>query len=171
MSLPRFLPVFRRASARSLLAVIAVGTFAACGSDDADEARDDEASTTTEVERDEAGEGSDDTPAADDSPDEPTVPMSEVLTTLPKVRDLGNEAAVAAGQGDWPTALAKHAELQKMWESVEATVADADRDAHEAIDAAHDLIEEGAKTEALDRVTQGAEAQRITIDAFIDANS
>lgn len=143
----------RRAATFAVALTLGLGALAACGDDEATSA---ESTTTT------AGAG---------SPEEHKASMDEVLAGLPRIKEAGAAAAVAAAADDFETILAKYDELHDVWEEVEGTVKDTDRDAYEAIERAQGLIKDGAENDNADRVRQGAEDQATAIDAFIEANS
>ena len=141
----------RRAAGLALTLALGIGALAACGSDD-------------------------DTPAGSDateagSPEDHKAPMEEVLAGLPKIKAAGDEAATAAAAGDFDAALASYDELREIWEEVEGTIKDTDRDVYEAMETAQSLIKDGAENDDPDRVAQGAEAQATAIDEFVAANS
>jgi len=141
----------RRAAGLALTLALGLGALVACGSDD------------------DTSAGSDTTEAG--SPEDNKAPMEEVLAGLPKIKAAGDEAATAAAAGDFDAALASYEELHEIWEEVEGTIKDTDRDAYEAIETAQGLIKDGAENEDADRVAQGAEAQATAIDEFVAANS
>lgn len=142
----------RRATGLALAVTLGFGTLAAC-SDDEDSTS--EASTTT------VGEG---------SPEDHKASMEDVLAGLPDIKAAGEAAAAAAADGDFDTALSEYDKLHEVWEEVEGTIKDTDRDAYEAIETAQGLIKDGAENENADRVSQGADDQGAAIDAFVEAN-
>ena len=82
------------------------------------------------------------TACGDDSPSESSItrpedvkaPMPEVLSKLPTMVDLGNEAKAAAASGDFTKAEDEYEELHEIWEAVEGTVKDTDADIYEQIE-------------------------------------
>ncbi len=145
------MPTIRRAAALATVAVLPLAALAACGGDDSS-ASEDSSSTTL-------------------SPESVTVPMSQVVTELPKIADQGDEAAAAAADGDFDKATDVYDDMHEAWEEVEGTVKNTDPDAYEAIETAQGLIADGADTKKSDRVQTGADDQREAIDAFVAANS
>ena len=143
----------RRAAGLALAVTLGFGTLAACSDDDDSGS---EGTTTT------AGEG---------SPEDHKASMADVLAGLPDIKSAGDAAATAAADGDFDTALSEYDDLHEVWEEVEGTIKDTDRDAYEAIETAQGLIKDGAENENADRVSQGAEDQGAAIDAFVEANS
>jgi hypothetical protein len=97
--------------------------------------------------------------------------MSEVLAALPVMVEHGEQAASFAATGDYTAALAEHEELRALWEGIEGTVEETDRDVHERIEAAQRLIEEGAENDDDERIRQGADQQEIAAAEFIAAHS
>jgi hypothetical protein len=142
-------PTARRALALSAVALIGLGSLAACG-DDSDDKADD---TAEEM-----------------APEDIKVSMAEVLAGLPQVVEHGDAAASAAATGDYTKALSEYEELHEIWEGIEGTVKDTDRDAYEAMETAQGLIKDGAQNDNAERIQQGADDQREAVDAFVAAH-
>ena len=99
------------------------------------------------------------------------VPMADVLAGLPVMVGHGRAAASAAAQGDYTTALTEYDELHEIWEEIEGTIKDTDRDIYERIETAQGLIKDGAENDNSERVEQGADDQAAAADEFAAANA
>lgn len=137
----------RRAVAIAAVALFTVVGVAACGDDSGSDKAGDKSSGEYEK-----------------------VPMSEVLAGLPVMVGHGRAAASAAAQGDYTTALAEYDELHEIWEEIEGTVKDTDRDIYERIETAQGLIKDGAENDNAERIEQGADDQAEAADEFAAAN-
>jgi hypothetical protein len=139
----------RRLAALTGVAVLGLGALGACGDDDDSGADESAESSTTGYE---------------------LVPMSEVLAGLPTLVEHGNEAASLGATGDYTGALAEYEELHELWEEIEGTVKDTDRDLYERFETAQGLIKDGAENEDAERIQQGADDQAAAADEFTAAN-
>ena len=74
--------------------------------------------------------------ASTTSPEAVKAPLTEVVVKLPKMLAGGDAAAAAATAGQFDTASKEYDKLDEVWEEVEGTVKDADRDLYEAIETA-----------------------------------
>jgi hypothetical protein len=142
----------RRTTAFAVAVTLSLGALAACG----DDSNDSSGATTT---------------TAAGTPEDHEAPMDEVLAGLATIKEGGTAAATAAADGDFDAALAAFDDLHDVWEEVEGTVKATNVDAYEAIETAQGLIKDGAETENVERVSQGADDQAAAIVAFIAANS
>jgi hypothetical protein len=140
-------PRRRRSSGLVLAGVLTLGPLmAACSDDDPEES-----STTT-------------------APEDVKAPMEEVLAGLPEILEAGEAADAAAAEGDFDAVLAEYEELHEVWEEVEGTIKDTDRDTYEEIETAQSLIKDGGENEDADRVSTGVADQKTAIDTFIEEN-
>ena len=79
------------------------------------------------------------------TPEEVKAPLTEVVVKLPKMLAGGAAAADAAAAGEFDTASEEYDELHEVWEEVEGTVKDTDRDLYEEIETAQGLIRTGPR--------------------------
>jgi hypothetical protein len=143
-------PSARRALALTAVALLGVGSLAACGDD--------------------SGRSDDD--ASDEvAPEDVKVSMAEVLAGLPAILEHADAAASAGASGDYTTAEHEYEELHEVWEGIEGTIKDTDLDAYEAIETAQGLIKDGATHDNAERIQQGADDQRAAVEAFTTAHA
>jgi hypothetical protein len=118
---------------------------------------------------------SDDEPAtastSSTSPEAVKAPMAEVVVKLPRMLAGGEAAAAAAKAGQFDTASKEFEKLHEVWEEVEGTVKDTDRDLYEEIETAQGLIRDGAESKNAARVKQGAADQVAAVKRFLAANA
>lgn len=141
----------RRLTGLALASLLGLGSsVAACGDDD------------------KAGAPAETTAGA---PEDVKAPMEEVLAGLPVMLEAADAAEAAADEGDFDAVLAEYEELHEVWEEVEGTVKDTDRDLYEAIETAQSLIKDGGENEDAGRVSTGVADQAEAVDSFIEGNS
>ncbi len=139
-----------RSLALAAVFALGLGSLGACGDDD-------DAGTV---------EGDD----TEQAPEDVKVPMAEVLAGLPGLVEHGNEAASLANLADYQGALDEYEELHELWEGIEGTIKDTDRDIYERIETAQGLIKDGAENDNAERVQQGADDQAAAVADFQAAN-
>ena len=141
----------RRLTGLALAGLLGLGSsVAACGDDD------------------KAGAPAETTAGA---PEGVKAPMEEVLAGLPVMLEAADAAEAAADEGDFDAVLAEYEELHEVWEEVEGTVKDTDRDLYEAIETAQSLIKDGGENVDAGRVSTGVADQAEAVDSFIEGNS
>ena len=143
-------PTLRRLVALTGVVALGLGALGACGDDDDAGSDDGAASSTTGYE---------------------LVPMSEVLAGLPTLVEHGTKAASLGNTGDFTGALAEYEELHELWEEIEGTVKDTDRDLYERFETAQGLIKDGAENDDAERIQQGADDQAAAAAEFSAANA
>ena len=144
-------PSVRRALALTAVAAAGLGLLGACGDDDDGGA----------IESSEDG----------GAPEDVKAPMSEVLAGLPELKEHGTRAAALGATADYQGALDEYEELHELWEEIEGTIKDTDRDIYERIETAQGLIKDGAENDNAERIQQGADDQAAAVDECAAANS
>jgi len=101
------------------------------------------------------------------APEEITVPLTTVAVELPKMVDLGNQAAAAVAKGDESGAKTISANIEKTWKGVEGTVKKTDRDTYVAIEDAQAKINNGIDGKDAAGAASGATAQATAVSSFL----